>query len=141
MTIYQGLTTSFKVDILNGRQNIASDTLKMALYDGYVDLNENTTEYSTTNEITGTGYTSGGQNLSNVTINSTSNGIVYVSFDNVVWDPAQFVTRGALIYNFTRANASVATLDFGSDKTQAGNGTFSVVLPPDTASSALIRIN
>lgn len=141
MTIYQGLTTSFKVDILNGRQNIASDTLKMALYDGYVDLNENTTEYTTTNEITGTGYTSGGQNLSNVTINSTSNGIVYVSFDNVVWDPAQLVTRGALIYNFTRANASVATLDFGSDKTQAGNGTFSVVLPPDTASSALIRIN
>lgn len=141
MTIYQGLTTSFKVDILNGRQNIASDSLKMALYDGYADLNENTTEYSATNETTGVGYTAGGQTLANVTINSTSNGIVYVSFDNVVWNPAQFIARGALIYNFTRSNASVATLDFGSDKTQAGNGTFSVVLPPDTASSALIRIN
>ena len=141
MTIYQGLTTSFKVDILNGRQNIASDTLKMALYDGYVELDQNTNEYTPTNEITGAGYVAGGQTLANVTVNSTSNGIVYVSFDNVVWNPAQFVTRGALIYNFTRANASVATLDFGSDKTQAGNGTFSVVLPPDTASSALIRIN
>ncbi len=140
MTIYQGLTTSFKVDILNGRQNIASDTLKMALYDGYVDLNENTSEYTTTNEITGTGYTAGGESLSNVSISSTSNGIVYVSFANVVWSSAQFTARGALIYNSTRANASVATLDFGSDKTQAANGTFTVTLPPDTASSALIRI-
>jgi hypothetical protein len=140
MTIYQGLTTSFKVDILNGRQNVASDTLKMALYDGYVDLNENTSEYTTTNEITGTGYTAGGESLSNVSISSTSNGIVYVSFANVVWSSAQFTARGALIYNATRANASVATLDFGSDKTQAANGTFTVTLPPDTASSALIRI-
>ena len=140
MTIYQGLTTSFKVDILNGRQNIASDTLKMALYDGYVDMGENTAAYSATNEISGVGYTTGGQALSNVSISSTSNGIVYVSFSNVVWDPAQFTARGALIYNFTRANASVATLDFGSDKTQAANGTFTVTLPPDTASSALIRI-
>lgn len=140
MTIYQGLTTSFKVDILNGRQNVASDTLKMALYDGYVDMGENTAAYSATNEISGVGYTTGGQALSNVSISSTSNGIVYVSFSNVVWDPAQFTARGALIYNFTRANASVATLDFGSDKTQAANGTFTVTLPPDTASSALIRI-
>lgn len=141
MTIYQGLTTSFKVDILNGRQNIASDTLKMALYDGYAELDENTAAYTTTNEISGTGYTAGGKDLSNVTIQSTSNGIVYVSFDNVTWDPAQFTVRGALIYNFTKANASVATLDFGGDKTQAGNNTFTVTLPPDTASSALIRIN
>lgn len=141
MTIYQGLTTSFKVDILNGRQNIASDTLKMALYDGYAELDENTTAYTTTNEISGTGYTAGGKDLSNVTIQSTSNGIVYVSFDNVVWDPAQFTVRGALIYNRSKSNASVATLDFGGDKTQAGNNTFTVTLPPDTASSALIRIN
>jgi hypothetical protein len=140
MTIYQGLTTSFKVDILNGRQNIASDTLKMALYTGYAELDENTTAYTTTNEISGTGYTAG-NNLSNVTIQSTSNGIVYVSFDNVVWNPAQFTARGALIYNTTRSNASIATLDFGGDKTQAGNNTFTVTLPPDTASSALIRIN
>lgn len=141
MTIYQGLTTSFKVDILNGRQNIASNELKMALYDGYVELGESTTEYSPTNEVTGAGYTAGGQTLANVSIGSTSNGIVYVSFDNVSWTSAQFVARGALIYNATVANASIATLDFGSDKTQAANGTFTVTLPPNTSSSALIRIN
>jgi hypothetical protein len=139
MTIYQGLTTSFKVDILEGKQNIASDTLKMALYTAYATLDQDTTAYSSANEISGTGYTAGGQTLSNVTINSGSN-TVYVSFSNVVWNPAQFTTRGALIYNSTKSNASIAVLDFGSDKIQTGNNTFSVILPPDTESSALIRI-
>ena len=139
MTIYQGLTTSFKVDILEGKQNIASDTLKMALYTAYATLNQDTAAYTSDNEISGTGYTAGGQELSNVTINSGSN-TVYVSFSNVVWNPAQFTTRGALIYNSTKSNASIAVLDFGSDKIQTGNNTFSVILPPDTESSALIRI-
>ena len=139
MTIYQGLTTSFKVDMLNGKQNVASDTLKMALYTAYATLDQDTTAYTTGNEISGTGYTVGGKTLSNVTINSGSN-TVYVSFSNVVWDPAQFTTRGALIYNATKSNASIAVLDFGSDKIQTGNNTFTVNLPPDTESSALIRI-
>ena len=139
MSIYQGLTTSFKVDMLNGKQNVASDTLKMALYTAYATLNQDTTEYTSGNEITGTGYTAGGQALSNVTIMSGSN-TVYVSFSNVVWSPAQFTTRGALIYNTTKSNASIAVLDFGSDKIQTGNNTFTVILPPDTESSALIRI-
>jgi hypothetical protein len=139
MTIYQGLTTSFKVDMLNGKQNVASDTLKMALYTAYATLDQDTTAYTTGNEISGTGYTAGGETLSNVTINSGSN-TVYVSFSNVVWSPAQFKTRGALIYNATKSNASIAVLDFGSDKIQTGNNTFTVNLPPDTESSALIRI-
>ena len=139
MTIYQGLTTSFKVDILEGKQNIASDTLKMSLYTAYATLDQDTTAYTADNEISGTGYTAGGQTLSNVTIRSGSN-TVYVSFDNVVWNPAQFTTRGALIYNSTKSNASIAVLDFGSDKIQTGNNTFTVTLPPDTESSALIRI-
>jgi hypothetical protein len=139
MTIYQGLTTSFKVDMLNGKQNVASDTLKMALYTAYATLDQDTTAYTTGNEISGTGYTAGGETLSNVTINSGSN-TVYVSFSNVVWSPAQFTTRGALIYNATKSNASIAVLDFGADKIQTGNNTFTVTLPPDTESSALIRI-
>ena len=139
MTIYQGLTTSFKVDILEGKQNIASDTLKMALYTAYATLNQDTTAYTSDNEISGTGYTAGGQALSNVTIQNDSN-TVFVSFSDVTWNPAQFTTRGALIYNATKSNASIAVLDFGSDKIQTGNNTFTVTLPPDTASSALIRI-
>jgi len=141
MTIRQGLTTSFKLDMLNGTQNVASDSLKMALYTAFADINENTTAYTSTNEITGTGYTAGGQTLSNVTIQSNTEGTVYVSFSNPTWSPAQFTVRGALIYNTSKSNASIAVLDFGSDKTQAGNNTFTITLPPDTASSALIRIN
>jgi len=141
MTIRQGLTTSFKLDMLNARQNVASDTLNIALYTAFADINETTLAYTAANEITGTGYTAGGQTLSNVSIQSTIEGVVYVSFSNPSWNPAQFTARGALIYNASKSNASVAVLDFGSDKTQAGNNTFTVVLPPDTASSALIRIN
>ena len=141
MTIRQGLTTSFKLDMLNGTQNVASNTLKIALYTAFADINENTTVYTTDSEITGTGYTAGGKTLANVSIQSTSNGIVFVSFANPTWNPAQFTARGALIYNASKSNASIAVLDFGSDKTQAGNNTFTVTLPPDTASSALIRIN
>ena len=141
MTIRQGLTTSYKLAMVNGTQNVAADTLKIALYTAFADINENTTAYDSTNEISGTGYVAGGQALSNVTVNSTSNGIVYVSFSNPVWNPAQFTARGALIYNATKSNASIAVLDFGSDKTQAANSTFTITLPPDTASSALIRIN
>ena len=136
MTIYQGLTTSFKVDMLNGKQNVASDTLKMALYTAYATLDQDTTAYTTGNEISGTGYTAGGETLSNVTINSGSN-TVYVSFSNVVWDPAQFTTRGALIYNSTKSNASIAVLDFGSDKTSTT--TFTITMPANTATAALIR--
>lgn len=139
MTIYQGLTTSFKVDLLNGEQNVASDTLYMALYTAYATLDADTTVYTATNEISGTGYIAGGNVLSNVTVKSSSN-TVYVSFDNVVWNPAEFTTRGALIYNSTKSNASIAVLDFGADKIQTGNNTFTVTLPSDTASSALIRI-
>jgi|APGre2960657404_1045060.scaffolds.fasta_scaffold38009_2 hypothetical protein len=139
MTIYQGLTTSFKVDILNGKQNLASDTLKIALYTAYASLDQDTTAYTSGNEISGTGYVAGGKTLSNVTINSGSN-TVYVSFSNIAWNPAQFTTRGALIYNATKSNASIAVLDFGADKIQTGNNTFTVNLPPDTQSSALIRI-
>jgi hypothetical protein len=111
----------------------------MALYTAYATLNQDTTAYSSDNEISGTGYTAGGQALSNVTIQNDSN-TVFVSFSNVTWNPAQFTTRGALIYNATKSNASIAVLDFGSGQIQTGNNTFTVTLPPDTASSALIRI-
>ena len=139
MTIYQGLTTSFKVDILNGRQNIASDTLKMALYTAFSDIGQGTTVYTTTNEITGTGYTAGGELVTGATISTdTQTGTVYVDFNDVSWPGASFTARGALIYNVTRSNKSVAVLDFGSDKTfTSSNNT--VTMPANTATTALIR--
>jgi hypothetical protein len=138
MTIQQGLTASFKVQMLQAQQNLTSDTLKMALYTGFATLGPTTTVYSTTNEVSGTGYTEGGNTLSNVSVASVANGIMYVSFANPVWSNASFTVRGALIYNSTQSNSSVAVLDFGADKTCA-NQTFTVTLPSNTATTALIR--
>lgn len=139
MALQQTLTTSFKQQMLTAGQNLSTDTLYIALYDGFATLGPDTTVYSATNETTGTGYTAGGQQLTGVTIGTSTNGVVYVNFDNVVWDPAAFTARGALIYNTTRSNASVAVLDFGADKTCTN--TFTVTMPVNTASTALLRFS
>ena len=139
MSIQQTLTTSFKQQMLQAGQNLATDTLKMALYVAEANIGPNTTVYATDNEVVGTGYTAGGQQLTGVTISTSTNGVVYVSFDNVLWNPASFLCRGALIYNTTRGNASVAVLDFGSDK--ICSNTFTVTMPANTATTALIRFS
>lgn len=140
MAIQQGLTTSFKQEILEAGQNLLTDTLYIALYTAYSDIGANTTVYSTTNEVTGTGYTAGGKQLTGVTIQTSSNGVVYVNFASPSWTGATFTARGALIYNVTRSNKSVAVLDFGSDKI-CNNQTFTVPMPVNSATTALIRFS
>ena len=137
--IQQGLTNSFKQEMLQAGQNLATDTLKMALYTAFADLGPTTTAYSATNEITGTGYSAGGNAVTGATISvDTQTNTVYVDFNDVSWPGASFTARGALIYNVTRGNASVAVLDFGSDKTfTSANNT--VTMPANTATTALIR--
>ena len=134
MSILQTQTTSFKAELYQAIHNLATDTLKIALYTGNANLNEATTEYTTANEVSGTGYVAGGVMLTGVTINS-SGFTAYVDFDNVVFNAA-VTARCALIYNSSKANRSVAVLDFGSDKTSAN---FTITMPANTASSALIR--
>jgi hypothetical protein len=136
MSIVQTLTTSFKNDLLIAGQNLSTDTLKIALYTADASLNADTTVYSVTNQITGTGYVAGGNTLTGVTI-QTSGSTVYINFNNSVWSPAAFTTRAALIYNASKSNKSVAVLDFGSDKTCTS--TFTVVMPANTVTSALLR--
>jgi hypothetical protein len=138
MALQQGLTTSFKQQMLQGAQNLASNTLKIALYTANADLGPNTTAYTTSNEVTGTGYVAGGETLTGVSISASSEGVVYVNFDSPAWASASFTARGALIYNVTQSNASVAVLDFGADKT-CSNQTFTVTMPANTATTALIR--
>ena len=140
--IQQGLTNSFKQEMLQAGQNLATDTLRMALYTAFADIGPETTVYTTTNEVTGTGYTAGGVSVTGATINTQTTGpnagTVYVDFNNVSWPGANFVARGALIYNVTRSNKTVAVLDFGSDKTFTSiNNT--VTMPANTATTALIR--
>jgi hypothetical protein len=137
MSIIQTQTTSFKAELYQAIHDLLTDTLKIALYTGNATLNESTTIYSTTNEVTGTGYTAGGVTITGVSVNS-SEYTAYVSFNNPSWTSASFTTRAALIYNSSKANRSIAVLDFGADKTVSGN-TFTITLPTNNASDALIR--
>lgn len=137
MAFDQTLTTSFKQDILLGVHDLETDTIKMALYLATADLGAATTVYTTTGETSGTGYTAGGKTLTDVTV-LTSDTTAYVDFADSVWDPASFTARGALIYNASKSNKAIAVLDFGSDKTTTT--TFTVQMPANTATSALIRI-
>jgi hypothetical protein len=141
MTISQGLTTVFKQNCLSGRENFAAGTTyvyKVALYTALADLSYSTLTYTTLNEITGTGYTSGGKILTISQVPASSDQTAYVSFANVTWNPASFTTRGALIYNST-TGAAVAVLDFGADKTCTS--TFTITFPTASAADAIIRIS
>jgi len=136
MSIVQTQTTSFKAELYQGIHDLTTDVIKIALYTGNANLNETTTAYSTSNEITGTGYTAGGKVMTGITVN-TSGYTAYVDFADVVWSPGVFTARCALIYNSSKGNKSVAVLDFGSDKTTTT--TFTITMPANTATSALIR--
>jgi hypothetical protein len=138
MSIVQGQTTSFKVELYEGIHNLLTDTLKIALYTANANLNQSTTVYSATNEVSGTGYTLGGKTLTGVTV-SSSGTTAYVDFDDVIWDPASFTARCALIYNSTKADRSIAVLDFGSDKTTTTK--FTITMPTNSPTNALIRMD
>ena len=138
MAFEQTLTTSFKQDILLGVHDLETDTIKMALFLATADLGAATTVYTTTGETSGTGYTAGGKVLTGVTV-LTADTTAYVDFADPSWDPASFTARGALIYNASKSNKAIAVLDFGSDKTTTT--TFTVQMPANTATSALIRIS
>jgi hypothetical protein len=135
--ITQTVTTSFKYDCYTAQQNLSTDTLKMALYTAAANLNADTTAYVAAGEVSSPNYTAGGLILTGVTI-LTSGSTVYVSFTNPSWNNVSFTCRGALIYNLSKSNKSVAVLNFGSDKT-VSNATFTVILPANTATTALIR--
>jgi hypothetical protein len=138
--ITQTLCNVFKLNLLKGLEDFdvgSAYTYKIALYDANADLSADTLIYTTSNEVTGTGYTAGGATLTKVAP-SLSGSTAIVTFSNVTWNPASFTTRGALIYNAT-TNAAVAVLNFGEDKTAVN--TFTVTFPVADANTAIIRIS
>lgn len=143
MAITQAMVTSFKVGVLDGTFDFSSgttQTFKIALYTSSATLDATTTAYSATNEVSGTGYTAGGETLT-IAVNPTSSGTTaYLDFSDVTWSSATITARGALIYlaNGT-TNPAVAVLDFGADKTSTA-GDFTIVFPAADASNAIIRI-
>jgi hypothetical protein len=141
MAITQAMCTSFKQELLTGTHNFTNgtgDTFKIALFTSSATLGAATTAYSTSNEVSGTGYTAGGNTLTNVTP-TTSGTTAFTDFADTTWSSATITARGALIYNSTDSDKAVVVLDFGSDKTSTA-GDFTIQFPTADASNAIIRI-
>ncbi len=140
MAISQAITVSFKQDLMSPGGNLEALTLKCALYDNTATLDQNTTAYTTANEISssGTNYTTGGATLTNVAITTDGTTAIFDA-DNVSFSNATISAQAALIYNANNSNSSIAVLDFGGVKTST-NGTFELQFPNADATKGLIRI-
>jgi len=161
MAITQAMTTSFKAQLMlavhdfRPSADTGADIFKLALYSSTASLDANTTTYTSSDEVSssGTNYTAGGGALTNLgatAVNTNASaGTGFVDFGDLTFANATITARGALIYNTTPSansnantaltNASVAVLDFGSDKT-ATNGDFTIIFPTATNTTAIIRI-
>mgnify|MGYP003115887280 FL=1 len=138
MAITQAMCTSFKAEILDEQHDLVADTIKIALFTSSASLGASTTAYSTSNEISGTGYSAGGVTLASKVVTTTGT-TAYFDADDPTWTGASFTARGALIYNSTNSDKAIAVLDFGGDFTVSG-GTFKIVFPA-AGSNAIIRID
>jgi len=151
MSILQTVTTSCKIELLQAVHNFgptSPNTFKIALFTAAANLSASTTVYTggMTGEVAnGSGYTTGGNTL--VISQSPTSGnnqsavpTAFISFSNTSWTSASFTARGALIYNSTQGNKSIAVLDFGADKTVT-NDTFQIIFPTADANSAIVRIS
>ena len=140
------MCTSFKQELLVGSHNFTAstgDTFKLAMYTNSASFDASTTDYTTTNEVSGTGYSAGGGTLTNVTP-TTSGTTALTDFADLTFGSSTITARGALIYNTTTGGGtgttdSIVVLDFGSDKSSSA-GDFTIVFPTADASNAIIRI-
>ena len=150
MAITSCLTNTFKEELLGGYHsfNASGDTpagsaFKIALYDDSATLGTTTTAYSASDEVSGSGYSAGGNALTNTGV-AKSTVTAYTDFSDTSWTSASFTARGCLIYNSSSisgltSNAAVCSIDFGGNKT-VSSGTFTIQFPTNDSSSAIIRI-
>lgn len=140
------MCTSFKQQLLQAKHDFTAstgDTFKLAMYTNSATFDASTTNYTATNEVSGTGYSAGGGTLANVTP-TTSGTTALTDFADLTFSSATITARGALIYNTTTGAGTgttdtVLVLDFGSDQSSSA-GDFTITFPTADASNAIIRI-
>lgn len=137
MAITSGVTNQFKLDCLDG-VHAPGDTYKCALYTDVATLGPSTTQYTVTDEVSGTGYTAGGATLSGRAA-SLDGSVAMLDFTDPSWTNATITARGCMIYNSSKSNKAIAVYDFGGNASITG-GTFTVNFPTAAAASALVRI-
>ena len=141
MAITQAMCTSFKKELLEGVHNFKNSggsTFKLALFTSSASLDASTTAYSTSNEVSGTGYSAGGSALTRVDP-TTSGTTAFTDFADSTFSTATITANGAVIYNDGASDAAVIVLAFGGDKTSTA-GDFTIQFPTADASNAIIRI-
>jgi hypothetical protein len=135
------IASSFKQEIMQGTHNLGSNTIKAALYLTTASIGASTTAYTATGEVSGTGYTAGGI--------TTTAGSVGLNGTVAYWQPGAALSFGTvtlstafdtvLLYNNTASNKAIASWNFGS--TTVNNGTFTINLPTNDSTNALIRLS
>ena len=142
MAITSAICNSFKTEILTGTHNFTAssgNTFNLALYTSDATLNKSTTAYTTSNEVSGSGYTAKGNALTSVTPTLSTDTAV-CDFADTSFTSASFTARGCLIFNDSHStDAAVCAIDFGGDKT-ATSGTFTIQFPAAAATTAIVRI-
>ena len=146
----QAMCTSFLQELMQGLQNFTTSTgnsFKAALYLATATYNASTTQYTSTNEVSGTGYTAGGVAVTNATSPTSTNasataGVAY-------WTPSASLTYttvtlttafdAVLIYNSTNSNRAVSVHTFGSQTITAG--TFTLTMPTNSTTTGLLRLS
>lgn len=153
----QSMCTSFMSELMTATHNFGTapiraattaDTFKAALYFATATVDGATTVYSTTGEVTntsGTGYTAGGVTVTNATAPTSTNSSPTVG--TAYWTPSASFSWTALtvttafdavlIYNSTQSNKAVSVHKFGSQTITSG--TFTLTMPSNTTSTALLR--
>ena len=151
MAITSCVVNSFKTELLKGLHSFdtsgatpAGNVFKIALYDNSATLGTTTTAYSASDEVSGSGYSAGGNTLTNTGVGTTTT-TSFTDFSDTSWTSASFTARGCLIFNSSSvtgltANAAVCAVDFGGDKT-VSSGTFTIQFPTNDASSAILRLS
>ena len=142
MAITSAICNSFKTEILTGTHNFSAsggNTFNLALYTSSASLGASTTAYTTSEEVSGSGYTAKGNALTSVTP-ALSGSTAVCDFADTSFTSASFTARGCLIFNDSASgDPAVCAIDFGSDKTVT-SGTFTIQFPTADASNAIIRI-
>ena len=151
----QSMCTSFMSELMTATHNFGTapiraastaDTFKAALYLASATVNASTTAYSSTGEVTGTGYSAGGVTVTNATPPASTN--TSATAGTAYWTPSASITYTSvtlttafdcvLIYNSTQSNKAVSVHTFGSQTVTAG--TFTLTMPSNTTSTALLRL-
>ena len=119
---------SFAQELLKGTHNFTSNTIKLALYTANPYTTASTSyTVGSANQVSGTGYTTGGNTLSNPVVAHQTN-VATLTFDQTQWTSATFGAAYGVIYDDTDGDKLVVVLDFGGTKS-CSNGTFTITFP------------